>query len=114
MKDTTCWIPVRRSEPQQNGLLRVLMVSVGLAALIISVVTVHIWTRTKGGKKRMRKNLIYVFLKVETELFYDAVMLVLESDLFFRRWFCSSSSSGGPASGSGGDWPARRERFGAN
>ncbi|KAK1888683.1 putative serine/threonine-protein kinase [Dissostichus eleginoides] len=39
------------------GLLRLIMVSVGLAALIISVVTVHIWTRTKGGKKRMRKNL---------------------------------------------------------
>ncbi|KAK1889486.1 Pregnancy-specific beta-1-glycoprotein 5 [Dissostichus eleginoides] len=46
-----------RKHPEGPALWRVLMVSVGLAALIISVVTVHIWTRTKGGKKRMRKNL---------------------------------------------------------
>ncbi|KAK1889416.1 Neuroglian [Dissostichus eleginoides] len=58
---------IKTSHPQSSGqdckhpegpaLWWVLMVSVGLAALIISVVTVHIWTRTKGGKKRMRKNL---------------------------------------------------------
>ncbi|KAK1889136.1 Pregnancy-specific beta-1-glycoprotein 11 [Dissostichus eleginoides] len=46
-----------RKHPEGPALWRVIMVSVGLAALIISVVTVHIWTRTKGGKKRMRKNL---------------------------------------------------------
>ncbi|KAI9528369.1 hypothetical protein NQZ68_022061 [Dissostichus eleginoides] len=46
-----------RKHPEGPALWWVLMVSVGLAALIISVVTVHIWTRTKGGKKRMRKNL---------------------------------------------------------
>ncbi|KAI9528334.1 hypothetical protein NQZ68_022026 [Dissostichus eleginoides] len=46
-----------RKHPEGPALRRVHMVSVGLAALIISVVTVHIWTRTKGGKKRMRKNL---------------------------------------------------------
>ncbi|KAK5903090.1 hypothetical protein CgunFtcFv8_006900 [Champsocephalus gunnari] len=39
------------------GLLRLILVSVGLAALIVTVVTVHIWTRAKGGEKRMRKNL---------------------------------------------------------
>ncbi|XP_034057453.1 uncharacterized protein LOC117536625 isoform X2 [Gymnodraco acuticeps] len=39
------------------GLLRLILVSLGLAALIVTVVTVHIWTRAKGGKKRMRKNL---------------------------------------------------------
>ncbi|XP_033935330.1 uncharacterized protein [Pseudochaenichthys georgianus] len=39
------------------GLLRLILVSVGLAALIVTVVTVHIWTRAKGGAKRMRKNL---------------------------------------------------------
>ncbi|KAK1889481.1 3-dehydroquinate synthase [Dissostichus eleginoides] len=58
---------IKTSHPQSSGqdckhpegpaLWWVLMVSVGLAALIISVVTVHIWTRTKGGKKRIRKNL---------------------------------------------------------
>ncbi|XP_033979775.1 uncharacterized protein LOC117477212 [Trematomus bernacchii] len=41
----------------QQGLWWVIMVSVGLAALIITVVTVHIWTRAKGDKKRMTKNL---------------------------------------------------------
>ncbi|KAK1889565.1 Carcinoembryonic antigen-related cell adhesion molecule 1 [Dissostichus eleginoides] len=46
-----------RKHPEGPALWWVLMVSVGLAALIISVVTVHIWTRTKGGKKRIRKNL---------------------------------------------------------
>ncbi|KAK5879641.1 hypothetical protein CesoFtcFv8_022738 [Champsocephalus esox] len=38
------------------GLLRLILVSVGLAALIVTVVTVHIWTRAKGGEKRIRKN----------------------------------------------------------
>ncbi|XP_033979711.1 uncharacterized protein LOC117477172 [Trematomus bernacchii] len=35
-----------------------IMVPVGLAALIITVVTVLIWTRAKGDKKRMTKNLV--------------------------------------------------------
>ncbi|KAJ4921970.1 hypothetical protein JOQ06_027786 [Pogonophryne albipinna] len=57
---------INTSHPQSSGdatttgtagLLRLILVSVGLAALIVTVVTVHIWTRAKGGKKRMRKNL---------------------------------------------------------
>ncbi|XP_067337870.1 uncharacterized protein [Channa argus] len=36
--------------------LRSIIVSVGLAALIISVVTVHMWTRTKGNKTQMENN----------------------------------------------------------
>ncbi|KAI4800346.1 hypothetical protein KUCAC02_013290 [Chaenocephalus aceratus] len=43
--------------PEGPAVWWVIMVCVGLAALIITVVTVHIWTRAKGGKKRMRKNL---------------------------------------------------------
>ncbi|XP_034059107.1 uncharacterized protein LOC117537832 isoform X2 [Gymnodraco acuticeps] len=39
------------------GLLRLILVSVGLAALVVTVVTVHIWTRAKGSKKRKTKNL---------------------------------------------------------
>ncbi|XP_055362619.1 mucin-2-like [Betta splendens] len=35
--------------------LRSIMVSVALAALIISVVTVNMWTRTKGNKKQMEE-----------------------------------------------------------
>ncbi|KAJ4921971.1 hypothetical protein JOQ06_027787, partial [Pogonophryne albipinna] len=57
---------INTSHPQSSGdatttgtpgLLRLILVSVGLAALIVTVVTVHIWTRAKGGKKRIRKNL---------------------------------------------------------
>ncbi|KAI4795655.1 hypothetical protein KUCAC02_029740, partial [Chaenocephalus aceratus] len=38
-----------QTEPEDNneGLLRLILVSVGLAALIITVVTVNIWTRAK-------------------------------------------------------------------
>ncbi|KAJ4928687.1 hypothetical protein JOQ06_004313 [Pogonophryne albipinna] len=43
--------------PEGPAVWWLILVSVGLAALIVTVVTVHIWTRAKGGKKRMRKNL---------------------------------------------------------
>ncbi|XP_034059094.1 uncharacterized protein LOC117537825 isoform X2 [Gymnodraco acuticeps] len=43
--------------PEGPAVWWVILVSVGLAALIVTVVTVHIWTRAKGGKKRKRKNL---------------------------------------------------------
>ncbi|XP_033979681.1 uncharacterized protein LOC117477162 isoform X1 [Trematomus bernacchii] len=43
--------------PEGPAVWWLIMVSVGLAALIITVVTVLIWTRAKGGKKRMTKNL---------------------------------------------------------
>ncbi|GLD57009.1 uncharacterized protein AKAME5_000929000 [Lates japonicus] len=38
------------------GWLRFVIVSVGLTALIVSVVTVNIWTRTKGKKTQMDGN----------------------------------------------------------
>ncbi|XP_067337843.1 uncharacterized protein [Channa argus] len=47
------WFP---SRPQQTGLLRLIIVSVGLLTLIIIVVAVDIWTRTKGKKSQMDKN----------------------------------------------------------
>ncbi|XP_033979765.1 uncharacterized protein LOC117477208 isoform X1 [Trematomus bernacchii] len=50
-KETDC------KHPEGPAVWWVIMVPVGLAALIITVVTVHIWTRAKGGKKRMTKNL---------------------------------------------------------
>lgn len=34
--------------------------SVGLAMLIISVVTVNIWTRTKGNKTQMDENMEHI------------------------------------------------------
>ncbi|XP_033934161.1 uncharacterized protein [Pseudochaenichthys georgianus] len=43
--------------PEGPAVWWLILVSVGLAALIVTVVTVHIWTRAKGGEKRMRKNL---------------------------------------------------------
>ncbi|XP_034059090.1 uncharacterized protein LOC117537824 isoform X2 [Gymnodraco acuticeps] len=43
--------------PEGPAVWWVILVSVGLAALVVTVVTVHIWTRAKGGKKGMRKNL---------------------------------------------------------
>ncbi|KAI4799827.1 hypothetical protein KUCAC02_016627 [Chaenocephalus aceratus] len=43
--------------PEGPAVWWIILVSVGLAALIVTVVTVHIWTRAKGGEKRMRKNL---------------------------------------------------------
>ncbi|XP_029318700.1 uncharacterized protein LOC115028911 isoform X4 [Cottoperca gobio] len=49
------------SPPQSSGekpvWWRSIIVCVGLAALIISVVTVNIWTRTKGNETQMRENL---------------------------------------------------------
>ncbi|KAL7388749.1 hypothetical protein ABVT39_020068 [Epinephelus coioides] len=41
-----------------QGWWRFIVVSVGLAALIISVVTVNIWTRTKGNKTQMDENMV--------------------------------------------------------
>ncbi|KAI4799829.1 hypothetical protein KUCAC02_016629 [Chaenocephalus aceratus] len=43
--------------PEGPAVWWLILVSVELAALIVTVVTVYIWTRTKGGKKRMRINL---------------------------------------------------------
>ncbi|XP_033935331.1 uncharacterized protein [Pseudochaenichthys georgianus] len=43
--------------PEGPAVWWLILVSVGLAALIVTMVTVHIWTRAKGGKQRMRKNL---------------------------------------------------------
>ncbi|XP_029984235.1 uncharacterized protein LOC115414990 isoform X1 [Sphaeramia orbicularis] len=40
-------------------LLRNIIGSVGLAALLISVVTVNIWTRTKGNKTRTRRTTVH-------------------------------------------------------
>ncbi|XP_033979733.1 uncharacterized protein LOC117477187 isoform X2 [Trematomus bernacchii] len=40
-----------------SGRLRLIMVSVGLAALIITVVTVNIWTRAKGSKAQTEENM---------------------------------------------------------
>ncbi|XP_033934875.1 uncharacterized protein [Pseudochaenichthys georgianus] len=47
-----------QTEPEDNneGLLRLILVSVGLAALIITVVTVNIWTRAKGSKAQTEEN----------------------------------------------------------
>ncbi|KAK5852612.1 hypothetical protein PBY51_006464 [Eleginops maclovinus] len=42
---------------QTPALWWVVTVSLCLAALVISVVTVNIWTGTKGGKIRRKKNL---------------------------------------------------------
>ncbi|KAK1889524.1 Serine/arginine repetitive matrix protein 5 [Dissostichus eleginoides] len=39
------------------GRLRLIMVSVGLAALIITVVTVYMWTRAKGSKAQTEENM---------------------------------------------------------
>ncbi|KAK5903177.1 hypothetical protein CgunFtcFv8_006981 [Champsocephalus gunnari] len=43
--------------PEGPAVWWLILVSVGLAALIVTVVTVHIWTRAKGGEKRIRNNL---------------------------------------------------------
>ncbi|XP_049445753.1 uncharacterized protein LOC125896872 isoform X15 [Epinephelus fuscoguttatus] len=54
----------RASENNNNqitqGWWRFIVVSVGLAALIISVVTVNIWTRTKGNKTQMDENMEHI------------------------------------------------------
>ncbi|XP_034056497.1 uncharacterized protein LOC117535935 isoform X2 [Gymnodraco acuticeps] len=44
-------------EDNNKGRLRLIIVSVGLAALIITVVTVNIWTRTKGSKAQTEENM---------------------------------------------------------
>ncbi|XP_034059113.1 uncharacterized protein LOC117537838 [Gymnodraco acuticeps] len=44
-------------EDNNKGLLRLILVSVGLAALIITVVTVNIWTRAKGSKAQTEENM---------------------------------------------------------
>ncbi|KAF3703147.1 hypothetical protein EXN66_Car018835 [Channa argus] len=43
---------------EQQDLLRSIIVPVGLAALIISVVSVNMWTRTKGKKTQMKENTV--------------------------------------------------------
>ncbi|XP_027140330.1 uncharacterized protein LOC104939811 isoform X5 [Larimichthys crocea] len=43
---------------QPSGLLRFIIVSVGLAALIIIVVAVSMWTRTKGRKTQTDENMV--------------------------------------------------------
>ncbi|XP_078030265.1 uncharacterized protein LOC144466590 [Epinephelus lanceolatus] len=52
------WTSVKRSTSE--GWWRFIVVSVGLAALIISVVTVNIWTRTKGNKTQMDENMEHI------------------------------------------------------
>ncbi|XP_049445742.1 uncharacterized protein LOC125896872 isoform X5 [Epinephelus fuscoguttatus] len=42
-----------------QGWWRFIVVSVGLAMLIISVVTINIWTRTKGNKTQMDENMVF-------------------------------------------------------
>ncbi|KAK1889285.1 Protein sidekick [Dissostichus eleginoides] len=42
---------------QSSGRLRLIIVSVGLAALIITVVTVYIWTRAKRSKAQTEENM---------------------------------------------------------
>ncbi|KAI9528349.1 hypothetical protein NQZ68_022041 [Dissostichus eleginoides] len=48
-----------QTEPEDNNKcrLRLIMVSVGLAALIITVVTVYMWTRAKGSKAQTEENM---------------------------------------------------------
>ncbi|XP_078030266.1 uncharacterized protein LOC144466591 [Epinephelus lanceolatus] len=52
------WTSVKRSTSE--GWWRFIVVSVGLAALIISVVTVNVWTRTKGNKTQMDENMEHI------------------------------------------------------
>ncbi|XP_035851093.1 uncharacterized protein LOC118493830 [Sander lucioperca] len=51
---TTPAVSVTSTSPQ--GWWRVIMVSVGLAALVITVVVVNIWMRTKGNRTQMDGN----------------------------------------------------------
>ncbi|XP_033994300.1 uncharacterized protein LOC117489237 [Trematomus bernacchii] len=56
---TTPTTPTTQTEQEDNnkGRLRLIIVSVGLAALIITVVTVNMWTRTKGSKAQTEENM---------------------------------------------------------
>ncbi|KAL7388334.1 hypothetical protein ABVT39_011934 [Epinephelus coioides] len=66
------WTSVKRSTSEgtntasenndqiNRGWWRFIVASVGLAALIISVVTVNIWTRTKGNKTQMDENMEHI------------------------------------------------------
>ncbi|XP_033979748.1 uncharacterized protein LOC117477198 [Trematomus bernacchii] len=49
--------PAAAKNNLNSGRLRLIMVSVGLAALIITVVTVNIWTRAKGSKAQTEENM---------------------------------------------------------
>ncbi|XP_033979745.1 uncharacterized protein LOC117477197 isoform X2 [Trematomus bernacchii] len=49
--------PATAKNNLNSGRLRLIMVSVGLAALIITVVTVNIWTRAKGSKAQTEENM---------------------------------------------------------
>ncbi|XP_026173734.1 uncharacterized protein LOC113136855 isoform X9 [Mastacembelus armatus] len=53
---TTTTKPTAGDSPKASGWWRFIIVSVGLATLIIIVVTVNVWTRTKGKKTQMDKN----------------------------------------------------------
>ncbi|XP_033979747.1 uncharacterized protein LOC117477197 isoform X4 [Trematomus bernacchii] len=49
--------PATTKNNLNSGRLRLIMVSVGLAALIITMVTVNIWTRAKGSKAQTEENM---------------------------------------------------------
>ncbi|KAK1889056.1 Homogentisate 12-dioxygenase [Dissostichus eleginoides] len=51
---------VQTFRPQSSGLLRLIIVSVGLAALIISVVTVNMWTTAKENKTQLEDNIVSI------------------------------------------------------
>ncbi|XP_033979773.1 uncharacterized protein LOC117477211 isoform X1 [Trematomus bernacchii] len=51
------WTSENHNKEKGPAVWWLILVPVGLAALIITVVTVLIWTRAKGDKKRMTKNL---------------------------------------------------------
>ncbi|KAJ4920754.1 hypothetical protein JOQ06_027769 [Pogonophryne albipinna] len=55
--EVTAGANVQTFSPQSSGLLRLIIVSVGLAALIITVVTVNIWTSAKGSKAQTEENM---------------------------------------------------------
>ncbi|XP_034004062.1 uncharacterized protein LOC117496496 isoform X2 [Trematomus bernacchii] len=51
--------PAGRNDPPGQDWLRIIIVSVGLAPLIIIVVTVTIWTRAKGNKAQTDDNAVH-------------------------------------------------------
>ncbi|XP_033979742.1 uncharacterized protein LOC117477194 isoform X2 [Trematomus bernacchii] len=57
-KTTTTTTTTAAKNNLNSGRLRLIMVSVGLAALIITVVTVNIWTRAKGSKAQTEENMV--------------------------------------------------------
>ncbi|XP_027132785.1 uncharacterized protein LOC104934980, partial [Larimichthys crocea] len=55
--------PISDDSANLEGLLRFIIVSVGLAALIIIMVAVSMWTRTKGRKTQMDENMVSFYSK---------------------------------------------------